>query len=156
MKLFITVLLPLCLSHLCSSLSWDVNHRMRPAAGKTLKRIADELETSSSDLLSSSFFLIWPLFLHHFFFCWDSMQDTAVYTFRSQKKSWKNHVSKYLFKGRCPFQKWRQVRGRVKVMSNQALSWISSSSSIPPISWPAEGQDVGEGWTDYIWQPKPF
>lgn len=139
--------IPLCLSHLCSSLSWDVNHRMRPTAGKRVKGIADE----------SRIKIIWPLLciISHFA---ETLRSTAraltcifffLFIF--------SHLSAKGFKLiMCPIIHLCLSCQRIcQVISNQALSRILTPISILPRLLTCDGARGGVE-TDYIWQPKPF
>lgn len=141
---------PLCLSHLCSSLSWDVNHRMRPAAGKRLKRIADERRTR----------MFWPLFciISHLLKSHATHQGRPhaaffnVFKFIS-KGAPDDHVSKHPSLFKFYILSVETGKRMCQAISNQVLSWISTpaqSLPSPDLRW------GGVGETDYIWQPKPF
>lgn len=139
--------IPLCLSHLCSSLSWDVNHRMRPTAGKRVKGIADEFDDKNH--LTSA--------LHHSPFCLNSARHSkgarmlffCLFIF--------SHLSAKGFELIvCPIIHLCLSCQRIcQVISNQALSRISTPISIPPHLLTCDGARGGVE-TDYIWQPKPF
>lgn len=137
------------LSHLCSSLSWDVNHRMRPAAGKKQKRIADELTTR----------MFWPLFCmvaHSLkFHATHQLCSHAMFSLflnlSAKCSSW-SCVYPSLFKKRnCMFWVLRQAREYVKWC--QIKNWAKSRLQLSPSHFLTCN---GVGGTDYIWQPKPF
>lgn len=128
---------PVCLFHSCSSLSWDVNHRMRPAAGKRPKRIADECGTR----------IFWPLF------CFNLQAHTFHATPRGREIHWNtlaiffnciySHcrgLQRMCPNNRCLFERriiYFEFPGgtaaveRCQMISNQSAKLNLESSSIP-------------------------